>query len=105
MNGIVCRLFLFVLHVLGIFLVFFIYIISSHEHVLIFPNTSVNDDGITPVHQAASEGHVQCLKVLIDVGASIDLRDCRGNTPLDLAKLWAHRKCARYVKSIQMEKH
>ena len=58
---------------------------------------SVNDDGITPVHQAASEGHVQCLKLLIEAGAKIDGRDCRGNTPLDLAKLWAHRKCARYV--------
>lgn len=56
-----------------------------------------NDDGITPVHQAASEGHVQCLKVLIEVGAKIDGRDCRGNTPLDLAKLWGHRKCARIL--------
>ncbi|KAL8616561.1 hypothetical protein ACOMHN_036593 [Nucella lapillus] len=58
-----------------------------------------NDDGITPVHQAASEGHVQCLKLLIEVGAKIDGRDCRGNTPLDLAKLWAHRKCARILAS------
>ncbi|KAK7110144.1 uncharacterized protein [Littorina saxatilis] len=58
-----------------------------------------NDDGITPVHQAASEGHVQCLKLLIEVGAKIDERDCRGNTPLDLAKLWAHRKCARILAS------
>lgn len=57
----------------------------------------MNDDGITPVHQAASEGHVQCLKLLIEVGAKIDGKDCRGNTPLDLAKLWAHRKCARLL--------
>ncbi|CAL1529692.1 unnamed protein product [Lymnaea stagnalis] len=56
-----------------------------------------NDDGITPVHQAASEGHVQCLKILIEVGAKIDCKDCRGNTPLDLAKLWGHRKCARIL--------
>nr|KAG5686405.1 hypothetical protein BaRGS_023705 [Batillaria attramentaria] len=56
-----------------------------------------NDDGITPVHQAASEGHVQCLKLLIEVGAKIDAKDCRGNTPLDLAKLWGHRKCARIL--------
>ncbi|XP_052227196.1 ankyrin repeat domain-containing protein 53-like isoform X2 [Dreissena polymorpha] len=56
-----------------------------------------NDDGITPLHQAASEGHVQCLKMLIDVGAKIDGQDCRGHTPLDLAKLWGHRKCARII--------
>ena len=56
-----------------------------------------NDDGITPLHQAASEGHVQCLKMLIDQGAKIDGQDCRGHTPLDLAKLWGHRKCSRYI--------
>ena len=63
---------------------------------------SANNDGITPVHQAASEGHVQCLKLLIEVGAKLDGRDCRGHTPLDLAKLWGHKKCARYIEqSIQ----
>ncbi|CAH1784881.1 unnamed protein product [Owenia fusiformis] len=57
----------------------------------------VNDDGITPAHQAASEGHVQCLKALIEVGAKINEKDCRGHTPIDLAKLWGHRKCARLL--------
>ncbi|XP_033756690.1 ankyrin repeat domain-containing protein 53-like [Pecten maximus] len=56
-----------------------------------------NNDGITPVHQAASEGHVQCLKELIDIGAAITGKDCRGHTPLDLAKLWGHKKCARIL--------
>lgn len=56
-----------------------------------------NDDGITPVHQAASEGHVHCMKLLIEIGARLDKQDCRGNTPLDLAKLWGHRKCARIL--------
>ncbi|XP_041367962.1 ankyrin repeat domain-containing protein 53-like [Gigantopelta aegis] len=56
-----------------------------------------NEDGITPVHQAASEGHVQCLKLLIEHGADVHARDCRDNTPLDLAKLWGHRKCARIL--------
>lgn len=56
-----------------------------------------NDDGITPLHQAASEGHVQCLKMLIDYGAKIDGEDCREHTPLDLAKLWGHRRCARII--------
>ena len=48
-----------------------------------------------PMHQAASEGHVQCLKLLIDEGARIDGVDSRGHKPIDLAKLWGHRKCAR----------
>ncbi|ESO93076.1 hypothetical protein LOTGIDRAFT_232824 [Lottia gigantea] len=61
-------------------------------------NPSVtNDDLITPVHQSASEGHVQCLKLLIENGACVNSKDCRGNTPLDLSKLWSHRKCGRIL--------
>ncbi|KAL5022802.1 hypothetical protein ScPMuIL_001957 [Solemya velum] len=56
-----------------------------------------NNDGITPVHQAASEGHTQCLKLLIEAGSKLDCKDCRGHTPLDLAKLWGHQKCARIL--------
>lgn len=56
-----------------------------------------NDDGITPMHQAASEGHVQCLKALIAAGGKVWEKDDRGHTPIDLAKLWGHRKCARSV--------
>ena len=70
------------------------YIFRALRNLLVFFRG--NDDGITPLHQAASEGHVQCLKMLIDNGAKIDGEDCRNHTPLDLAKLWGHRKCARY---------
>ena len=48
------------------------------------------------MHQACSEGHVQCLKALLEAGATIDGCDCRGHKPVDLAKLWGHRTCARY---------
>ncbi|XP_074640665.1 uncharacterized protein LOC141898582 isoform X2 [Tubulanus polymorphus] len=57
----------------------------------------VNEDGVAPVHQAASEGHVQCLKVLIEIGAKIDVVDNRNHRPIDLAKLWSHKKCARIL--------
>ena len=56
---------------------------------------STNDDGISALHQASSEGHVQCLKALLEVGAPVEQADRRGHTPMDLAKLWGHRKCAR----------
>ena len=48
------------------------------------------------MHQACSEGHVQCLKALLEAGATIDGCDCRGHKPVDLAKLWGQRTCARY---------
>ncbi|XP_041346648.1 Usher syndrome type-1G protein homolog [Gigantopelta aegis] len=71
-----------------------------NEQLIVFQllfDHSCNEDRITPVHQAASEGHVQCLKLLIEHGADVHARDCRDNTPLDLAKLWGHRKCARIL--------
>ena len=48
------------------------------------------------MHQAASEGHVQCLKALVSAGGQVAEKDDRQHTPFDLAKLWGHRKCARY---------
>ncbi len=44
---------------------------------------------------AASEGQVDCLKVLIDLKVDASVVDLRGNTALDLAKLWGHRYCAK----------
>ncbi|ELU06759.1 hypothetical protein CAPTEDRAFT_104651, partial [Capitella teleta] len=65
-------------------------------------NPSVaNEDGVTPLHQAASEGHVLCLKALIEAGGVLDGVDRRGHKPLDLAKLWGHRKCARILATEQ----
>lgn len=44
---------------------------------------------------AASEGQVDCLKFLLDLKADTSVTDCRGQTALDLAKLWGHRLCAK----------
>lgn len=57
--------------------------------------------GITPAHQAASEGHVKCLKELIKCGAKIDAVDGNGHTPLSIARVWGHRECARILANHQ----
>lgn len=57
--------------------------------------------GITPVHQAASEGHVKCLHELIKCGATIDAVDGNGHTPMSLARVWGHRECARILSNQQ----
>jgi ankyrin repeat protein len=44
---------------------------------------------------AASEGQIDCLKILLDLRADITVTDKRGQTPLDLARVWGHRKCAK----------
>jgi len=45
---------------------------------------------------AASEGQIDCLKILLDLRADITVTDKRGQTPLDLARVWGHKKCAKY---------
>lgn len=52
---------------------------------------------MTPLHQAASEGHVQCLQLLLDHNADVYAEDCRQQLPIDLAKLWGNKKCAKFL--------
>ncbi|CAF4321989.1 unnamed protein product, partial [Rotaria sordida] len=56
-----------------------------------------NDDQLTPLHQAASEGHVQCLELLLTHDADVYAEDSRKQLPIDLAKLWGHKKCAKLL--------
>jgi hypothetical protein len=56
----------------------------------------INEDQVTPLHQAATEGQLECLKVLLENKADPFTLDYRNQMPLDLAKLWGHRQCAKY---------
>ncbi|XP_039251579.2 uncharacterized protein LOC120329036 [Styela clava] len=58
-----------------------------------------NDDCVTPSHQAASEGLVECMKLLIEREAELNVADVRGHLPLDLARLWSHKNCARIIRT------
>jgi hypothetical protein len=39
-----------------------------------------------PLHEAAREGHLEIVKLLLDAGADVRLRTPDGQTPLDLAR-------------------
>ncbi|KAI5785329.1 ankyrin repeat-containing domain protein [Pyronema domesticum] len=45
----------------------------------------VNDDGSTPLSDAACEGHSEVVKMLIEHGATVDTRNNGGRTPLSRA--------------------
>ena len=48
---------------------------------------SLNEDGIAIIHFAAMVGSTNCLKILKQYGADIDMEDLRGNSPLHYAIL------------------
>jgi len=41
--------------------------------------------GATPLHRAASRGHVGIVEMLLRHKASVDVKDTEGNTPLHMA--------------------
>uniref|UniRef100_H3AFP1 Ankyrin repeat domain 53 n=1 Tax=Latimeria chalumnae TaxID=7897 RepID=H3AFP1_LATCH len=59
-----------------------------------------NSDRQTPLHKAASEGLQDCVAALVEAGADVSIKDTSGHTPIDLTKIWGHRKCCRYLSHI-----
>ena len=53
--------------------------------------------GLTAMHYAAAEGSFECLKLLIDNGAYVDVWDYQGCSPLDFAVRGGHFDCASYL--------
>ncbi|KAI8774742.1 osteoclast-stimulating factor 1, partial [Biomphalaria glabrata] len=45
-----------------------------------------NKLGDTPLHSAAWKGHAEAVKMLLDKGARVDLRNNDGKLPIDLTK-------------------
>ncbi|KAM8942709.1 ankyrin repeat domain-containing protein 53 [Lycaon pictus] len=55
-------------------------------------------NGSTPLHMAAFQGLLSCVKVLVQNGADVHARDATGCKPIDYCKIWNHRDCARFLK-------
>jgi ankyrin repeat protein len=74
--------------------------VSELEGLIHKHNVNVNyrsPSGLTASHYAALEGGFECLKVLVESGASIDVLDAQGCSPLDFAVRGGHFDCAAYL--------
>jgi ankyrin repeat protein len=52
-----------------------------------------NSDQETALHCAAQHGHVDAVQVLLQHGADPNIKNCREETPLDLAALYGRCVC------------
>ncbi|XP_056669867.1 ankyrin repeat domain-containing protein 53 [Monodelphis domestica] len=57
-----------------------------------------NQNGVTPLHLAALEGMLDCLKFLVKAGADVHAVDNQKRKGIDLCRIWHHRECARFLK-------
>lgn len=53
--------------------------------------------GLCALHYAALEGSFECVKILIENGADIDVEDTQGCSPLDFAVRGGQFDCAAYL--------
>jgi len=61
------------------------------------------NDGLTPLHCAAFEGHPDVVKLLVEMGADIDARDKDGKTPLDYAREERHRDIVNFLEKVAVK--
>ena len=60
--------------------------------------SSVDKDGLSSLHCAASRGHQECLETLVSLcGADPDLQDKNGCSALFYAVTLGHAACAEYL--------
>lgn len=57
-------------------------IVQSHLDLGKFTPNSKDPNGYTPIHAAASYGHINLLKLLIQNGGDINIQDNEGDSPL-----------------------
>jgi ankyrin repeat protein len=57
----------------------------------------VNNNGATPLHVAAQQGHLAVVKYLQERGANIEAADKQGTTPLMIATQNGHSEVAQFL--------
>ncbi|XP_071957190.1 leucine-rich repeat serine/threonine-protein kinase 1-like [Antedon mediterranea] len=70
------------------------------------PNMSANEryQCFTPLHLAARDGKMETMKLLLDFGADIEIKDIEHCKPMDVANKNSRQQCVEFLNSIQDER-
>ncbi|HUR88225.1 MAG TPA: ankyrin repeat domain-containing protein [Ramlibacter sp.] len=64
---------------------------------LLARGADVNKTGWTPLHYAATSGHVDIMKMLLDQNAYIDAESPNGSTPLMMAAMYGPAQAVKFL--------
>ena len=59
-------------------------------------------DGMTLLHYACREGHLECVMLLIEAGVALEKQDRSARTPLHLACYMAQRELSRGTRHLEV---
>jgi ankyrin repeat protein len=65
--------------------------------LLVYRGADVNKTGWAPLHYAASGGHIEVMRFLLDKNAYIDATSPSGNTPLMMATLYGSEESVEFL--------
>ncbi len=64
----------------------------------------IDNEGNTPLHAAASRGHLEMLRFLISQGADASKSNNQGQKPLHFAEMTKQQDVIDYLSELEVEK-